>query len=328
MRVLVTGPTGYIGTHLVPRLLSEGHQVAGLVREPNRVPPVLTGMEIVGGDIRQPETLRGVSGGRDVVIHLAVLGHLRERNLRAEEFMRTNVSGTLNLLKECIEGRPARILCMSSTAAFGVPRVKIIDEQTPPHPVTPYGRSKHEADLRIQQLAEHNHLPVVTLRLSHVYGPGDTRDFLTICRMIKNRLFPQVGLAPNYYPALYIDDAVDAIVLAMENGRTGQIYIVTDDDPHDLRVVRRLVNRELGRPTQIYPVVPKYLGVACAWFLEITFRLVGRSSPVSARNINSICAGRRFSIEKARRELGFEPKVGLEAAIHRTVQWYLKAGLL
>lgn len=318
-----------VGTRLVPLLVSQGHEVTGLVRDVDRalVEPALAGVHLVQGDLLRPETLAAPVSGMDVVVHLAVLGHFNEGASDADDFTRTNVAGTSALFQACLDCGIRRVVYTSTSAALGFVRSKIINENSTPNPLTPYGRSKLEADRVVERFAARG-LPVVTLRFTHIYGPGDRRDFLSIIRLIRKGLFPQIGLGPNYYPALFIDDAVAALVLALDRGRDGEFYIVTDTDPHDTRTVRRLVRKELGLPWRPYPVVPASAALLGSMLAERLLPTLGMDTPVRSRNIRNLAAGRRFSVEKAQRELGYAPTVDLEQGIRQAIAWYREEGLL
>jgi nucleoside-diphosphate-sugar epimerase len=264
----------------------------------------------------------------DVVIHLAVLGHLDEGKQGEDAFYTVNVQGTKNILEECIISKPKRIICFSSTAAIGIPKEDFIDESTPLRATNPYGKSKKESDELILSFIKKYNLPIITLCFPHIYGPGEERDFLKIIRMIKKGIFPQVGFSPNLYPSVYISDAVDAICLCLKKGRIREKYVIADDDPHDLRVIRKLVLKYLGKKRKIYPIIPKHISIYFVYAMESIFGLFGVVLPIKSRNLKSISAGRRLSIGKAKRELGFIPKVDLEEGIRHTIEWYKKENLL
>jgi len=328
-KVLVTGATGMVGSRLVPLLLRQGHHVTGLVRDRDRAlaDPALQGLTLVEGDLLRPETLAAPVRGQDVVFHLAVLGHFNEAASGAADFTRTNVEGTSALFQQCLDAGVGRVVYTSTSAALGFIKAKVIDEDAEPNPLTPYGESKLEADRVVERFAARG-LPVVTLRFTHIYGPGDRRDFLSIIRMIRKGIFPQIGLGPNYYPALYIDDAVAALALCLDRGRDGEFYIVTDSDPHDTRTIRRLVRQELGLPPRPYLVVPASAALLGSMLAERLLPALGLDTPVRSRNIRNLASGRRFSVEKARLELGYEPSVDLAQGVRRAIAWYRQEGLL
>lgn len=330
MNIVMTGATGFIGRRVVPRLVADGHSVRSLARRPADAGRLeeLAGTTVVEADLTEPESLKRVIARGDCVIHLAVLGHLSERDHDESEFRRVNVEGTRNLLEACLDREAARVVVTSSSAALGHVRSPVIDESSPANPLTPYGRSKRASDLLVEEYARERGLPSVSLLFTHVYGPGDTRDFLKIIRWMKAGVFPQVGLRPNYYPALFIDDAVEAIRLAIDRGRLGERYIITDSDPHDTREVRRLVRQILGLPRRPYPVIPAGLTLFAASMLEKLASRLGTTSPLPSRSIRNFASSRRFSIAKAQAELGFAPTVDLAEGLRRTIAWYTAQGLL
>jgi dihydroflavonol-4-reductase len=300
------------------------------MRSPERYnnSPIFSKCNLVKGDIIERDSIKETMQDIDVVIHLAVLGHLDEAKRGENAFYTVNVQGTKNVLEECVISKPKRILCFSSTAAIGIPKVDLIDENTPLRATNPYGKSKKESDELILSFIKRYNLPIVNLCFPHIYGPGEERDFLKIIRMIKKGIFPQVGFSPNLYPSVYISDAVDAISLALKKGRVGEKYIIADDDPHDLKVIRKLVLKNLGKERKFYPIIPKHISIYFVYAMESIFGLFGAVLPIKARNLKSISAGRRLSTGKAKRELGFMPNVDLEEGIRLTIEWYKKENLL
>jgi nucleoside-diphosphate-sugar epimerase len=330
MKIFVTGATGYVGSHLIPCLLKNQHEITCMLREPKKHEHLypLNRCIIVEGDIIDRESIRNKMDHMDVVIHLAVATPLTNDSGNNGIYFKTNVTGTKNLLEECLQAKPKRIVCFSSTAAIGRPKSDFIDENTPLHPVNPYGKSKMEADKVISTYVEKYQLPVITICFPHIYGPGETHELFKVIKMIKNGILPQVGFRPNHLPLVFVSDAIDAILLAFTNGKPGGKYIIADDDPHDIRVIRKHVLEKLGIKRKYFPFVPKHIGIFGAYLLEKLFDLAGLKSPVKAENIRSIVAGRRLCINKAQNELGFVPKVGIQEGISKTLDWYQKEKLL
>ena len=324
MKIFLTGATGYIGQSLLPRLLENNHEVHCLLRSPDNYAndEMFGRCKLHKGNIADKASLEGKIDGIDWVVHLAVLSPLNDKEkLDEEAFSKINVEGTRNILKECLKAKPKKIVCFSSTAAIGIPNVDVIDENTPCQPVTPYGKSKKKTDDLVLSFIEKHGLPVTTICFPHVYGPGETRDFEKIITLIKKGIFPQVGFSPNLYPSVYISDAVEGICLALEKGKAGEKYIIADDDPHDLRVIRRFVLENLGIDRKYYPFIPKYFGMLGSFLLETLFGFLDKVPPIRVKNIRSITSGRRISIKKAFNEMGFQPKVSLREGIQHTVNW-------
>lgn len=322
MRVLITGATGFLGPDVVNVLLENKFRVRCLVRDKNKAEKYFgNGVEYFIGDITDPDSLRNITKDIDYVIHLAVLGHSGEMNLTLNHYRSVNVEGTNNLLKQIQLNPVKKIICFSSSAAVGLVNSKVISEETICNPQTPYGISKYETDKLIKHYFDKWKLPIVTIRFTHIYGPGDIRDFLKIVRFVKRGIFPKIGFKKNLYPAVYKSDAVQSILLAVRKGEIGQLYNISDINSHDLKVVANLIKKEL-KIKRIPIWLPETLTIIVLRVLH-SFKI---KFPISEKNIRFITAGREYSIEKACRILGYYPKVNLETGIRRTIRWYLKEG--
>ncbi|MGE9294003.1 MAG: NAD-dependent epimerase/dehydratase family protein [Puniceicoccales bacterium] len=323
--ILVSGATGFIGKQLVPALRQAGWEVTALVRDTAKAAqvPELIGSRLVSGDLADIQSLQQAITGCEYVAHLAVLGHVNKEGTTEDKYQQVNAVGTSNMLEACLASGVKKIICCSTTAAIGTPDGNVIDESSPLRPITPYGRSKKAAEGVIQTYVRDRSAPVVTLVFPHVFGPGDVRDFLKIVRMIKKGIFPQIGSQPNYFPACYLSEAVSGIILALDKGQPGERYMIADDDPHDLRDIRRYVRTELGlRPDAYYPQAPKWMILLAAHTIEKTFSLMGKVPPVRPSNIKNLALSRRVDISKAKRELGFSHSTSLETAIKEMIAWY------
>jgi nucleoside-diphosphate-sugar epimerase len=328
-KVLVTGGTGFLGRALVPLLTEKGYRVRALVRPSSRTDFMkkLKNTDLFEGDLEDEKTLKGIEEDIDFICHLAVLGHLNSGESMGR-FMDVNVAGSLNLLNR-FRGRPLKkILFATTTAALGLMNKKMITEEDFAMPGTKYGVSKYEAEKAVREYCGENHLPLVMVRLSHVYGPGESRDLFRMIKMMKKGYFPQVGISPNLYPAVYIDDAAEGVILAMEKGREMNTYILTDHESHDTRQIRKIVRKHLGIRRSLYPIVPKYPMCGLFYLTDWIGKLTGKPFPVTLKNIRYISSGRRFSIGKAVKDLGYHPKVSLEEGLARTLDFYKKEKLL
>ena len=164
-------------------------------------------------------------------------------------------------------------------------------------------------------------LPATIIRFSMVYGPGDRRDILKLTRMAKKGLFPKVGNRPKLTPLIHVQDAVEGLLLAVEKGGAGEIYLITNFKSEPFDRIREIIQDALGlKRSALY--VPEWAALAAASFIEKSFGLVGKSPPVARKNIESTIADRIFSVEKAKRELGFLPKIDPETGLRETVKWY------
>ncbi|MGD9973309.1 MAG: NAD-dependent epimerase/dehydratase family protein [Desulfatirhabdiaceae bacterium] len=326
MNYLITGATGFIGPHLVKRLVSDGHVCRCLVRDPGRGDVLKqSGASMVVGDITDPVSLKGVAEGVDVLLHLATLGHMSNFVVTESMFFDVNVQGTIHVMNEALSAGVPRIVHCSSVAAMGICPDVPADEKSSCRPHHPYGRSKLQAEQAVLKLVADRGLPAVIVRFSMVYGPGDGRDILRLTRLAKKGLFPKIGNTPKLTPLIHVDDAIAGLLLASENGRIGEIYLLTNPRSEAFDHIRQIMQQALGiRRLPLY--VPEWAALMAASGIERLFQMMGKAPPVTRKNIESTLADRVFSIEKARQELNFSPGVDPDEGLAQTVRWYKKQG--
>lgn len=326
MKALVTGGTGFIGRYLVEELLSQGFDVRLLVRPKSLTNKLFSSrrIELWRGDITQPETLSGISTGVNYIFHLAAEGHVSALSNRAyQKFFKVNVEGTKNLMMECGKD-PSKIkkfVHFSSTAAMGLIKKKIVDEYDHPQPTTPYQKSKLESEKVALDLGRKLGLPVVILRPCMVYGINGKGEFFRICQWMRKGIFPRVGFGQNLTPLVHVKDVVRGAIQASERGIPGEIYLIASERSMDLNELRRLVMQAWGRKAP-YPYIPVWLMYGLAWCFEIISKITGNPPLATRKNIASTVWDRKFSIEKAKKELGYYPQISFEEGIFETVNWF------
>ncbi|MFA6035772.1 MAG: NAD-dependent epimerase/dehydratase family protein [Candidatus Micrarchaeia archaeon] len=312
---LVTGATGKVGSRLVAELLDEGYAVRGLVRTKQDADKLPKGVEAVVGDITKPETLKGCCKNVDVVFHLAALvSYTASRGVMQS----INGRGTANIVKEAHEAGVGRFVYASSIAIYGkVERGKPLHEADVPAPTDDYGATK----LAGENAVKYGGVPFVMLRIGMVYGRGFDEGYFALFRMLQRRWLPYVGSGKNNIPFVHVEDVVRALVLAgRKDGIDGNVY----------NVVGMPVAQE-----EALQLSCKYLGVpapklhASGGFLMLVLKkmnwllgLFGRKPKFIPAYLEAIAADRRFEIEKAQMELGWEPKREIGEGIAEVVQWY------
>jgi dihydroflavonol-4-reductase len=323
---LVTGATGFMGPHLIERLVSQGNSCRCLVRKTGKTEALeKLGVDLVEGDITEPDTLLGVADGVNGLFHMATLGHMSNFTVTETMFESVNVQGTINIMNECLRSGVKKIVHCSTVAAMGICTDVPATEQTKCFPHHPYGRSKLRAEEAVLNMVSESGLPATLIRFSMVYGPGDWRDMLRLTRMAKKGLFPKIGSRPKLTPLIHVDDAVQGLLLAMKAGRVGEIYLITNPQSQPFDEIIRILQKALG--VSSFPIyIPTWLALAAASIMESLFNVVGKAPPISRKNIESTLADRVFSIEKARKELGFSPQVDPEIGLKETVFWYKDHG--
>jgi len=326
VRYLITGTTGFIGPYLIRKLTSLGHTCRCLIRKGSNTDALKDfDVEYVTGDITDPATLYYITEGMDCLIHMATIGHMNNFTVSEAMFDEVNVRGTSNIMKAALSAGINKIVHCSSVAAMGISQDIPATEKSECYPHHPYGRSKLKAEKEVLRMFKQEKLPAIIIRFSMVYGPGDKRDMLKLIRMAKKGLFPKVGKKAKLTPLIHVEDAVEGILAAVEKGMPGEIYLITNPQSEEFDNIRKTIQQALGiRKTVLY--IPEWLALAGALFAEKTFSLFGKTPPVSRKNIESTLADRVFSIEKAQKELGFNPIISPYDGIKDTVDWYKKKG--
>jgi len=324
-RALITGATGFVGGHLVAALLERGVECRCLVRTEERATALPRDPRVthVVGDLTRPETLREVAGGCDLVFHLAAEGHVSAQSEEAfRRFVEVNVAGTEALLRACADaGTVQRFVHFSSTAAMGLIRKPLVTEDDEPRPQTPYQRSKRQGELTALAVGREIRVPVVVLRPCMIYGVGGTGEFYKISRLMRRGMFPKVGSGRNLTPLVHVRDVVQAAVLAGQRGTPYETYLVASGRSPGLEELRTWIMEGWG--TSAFCLrIPAWLMYLVAWFFEALGKLTGRAPIATRQNVANTIYDREFSIEKARRDLGYEPLVDLRAGCIETVRWF------
>jgi len=325
-RVLVTGATGFTGGHLCERLSREGHQVRALVRDQSRCSELSRrGVELVTGDLRDPESLKGATSGIDVVYHIAAL--FRPENVTRKEMWENNVQGTKNMLDAAVKTGVKRFVHCSTIGVHGDVKNPPANEEAPYAPGDYYQESKTAGEKIALQYLQEGKLPIVIFRPGGIYGPRDLR-FLKLIRPIKAGRFIMLGSGEIVYQMIYIDDLIDGILLCgTRDEAVGKVYILTGKEPTTLNELVRVVAEVLGvRPPWLrFPVTPVYLaGFLC----ELLCKPLGINPPLYRRRVDFFRKTRSFDISKAKKELGFWPKTDLRTGMKLTADWYRGHGHL
>ena len=326
MKALVTGGTGFIGSHLVEALLQNGVEVRCLVRKTSDL-SWLKGLpvELATGDCCDKASLTGTLRDIDQVFHLAGV----TKAVRSETYFEVNVKGTENLIDVVLEtNRPPRgFVYVSSQAAAGPctdgSRKKETDEC---EPVSPYGQSKRMAEDVV--LAHTQELPVVILRPCAVYGPRD-RDVYVFFKMLSRGLKLCLWGQEQFVSLCYVGDVVRAILLASQGrGPSGEIYFVSDGKHYRMEEVGDVFAQAMG----VSPVcirIPKWVIVGLASVSEGFSKLSGRPALISRGKASEMIQENwGCDIAKAATALGFVPETDLARGAQLTVAWYRNAGWL
>jgi nucleoside-diphosphate-sugar epimerase len=327
MRVLVTGGTGFTGSHLVRRLLSRGDEVRVLDTAPGLFGDELRqhGAQITLGSVTDAALVDSLVAGCDVVFHLAAA--FRRINLPDPVYREVNAEGTRRVAQACLTRGVRRLVYCSTQGVHGDVHRVPGDETSPVAPWDFYQQTKYEGELAVWEVARQG-LQACVIRPMAIYGPGDPGRFLMLFRAVRRGWFLMFGDGETFYHPCYIDNLVDAFELGAQVPKAaGETYLVGDDRYVSLNELVRAVAANLDREVRIVhlPFAPLWIA---ATLCEAVYRPLGLEPPLFRRRADWFRQHRAFTIAKAQRELGYVPRVPLAEGLRRTVVWYREHGYL
>jgi nucleoside-diphosphate-sugar epimerase len=326
MKILVTGGTGFTGTALVERLVREGHQVVALDYKEGLQCDRLRklGADVVIGSVTDQAAVERSVRGAEFVFHLAAA--FRELNVPDSFYDEVNVEGTRVVLHAARRAGVRKFLYCSTCGVHGNVEHPPADEDAPIQPADYYQRTKYEAEPLVKR--EAGAMETVILRPAAIYGPGDPERFFMIFKRVARGTFPMFGDGRTLYHPLYIDNLVDAFLLCMPPGAgQGREYLIADEKYYSIEEIVKAVGRALDVPVRVphYPVLPV---VAVGHVVEKICKPLGITPPIFPRRVDWYRQNRAFDISRARRELGYDPKIELDEGLRRTGRWYREMGYL
>lgn len=314
MRVLVTGGAGFIGSHFVRSLLSDG--LPGLEAADNAEVVVLDSFTYAGrienlqpvlrdprlrverADIRDPARVAEVLDGADLVVHFAAETHVDRSITGAADFVTTNVVGTQVLLQAALDLGVGRFVHVSTDEVYGSIDAGSWPEDHPLEPNSPYSAAKAGSDLLARSYRRTHGLDVVITRCSNNYGPYQFPEKvipLFVTRLLDGKRVPLYGDGRNVRDWLHVDDHCRGVALAATKGRAGEVYnIGGGTELTNAELTRRLL-AAVGAGEEMIEHVPDRKG-----------------------------HDRRYSVDwsKIRDELGYAPRTGFDEGLAATVAWY------
>ncbi len=318
MHVCVTGGTGFLGSYLLRDLLANGTNVRVLARpSPRSERLAAAGVEIVPGDLRDPESIARAVRGADIVYHLAA----KVGAAPYEDYFEMNVDGTARVLEACAANGVGQFVYASSLAVYGpVAEGTRIDEHTPfdhkPELRDPYSESKIKADQLVSAFAKQSGMPTVIVREGIIYGPG---------RQLPAGIFAfrlsgtdvVFGKAENHFPLNYVENLIDAMLAASTPGPGLREFNVLDDDALTLGHYHQLKRAADHSSTHFASDWPLHIASP---FAEVLRPIIPMGDTrLSRHQLERSLQDRVYDTTRIRRETGWQPKVGLEEAILRTL---------
>lgn len=330
MKVLVTGAAGFLGGHLVDMLLERGYEVRALVRPVEDASRLhkLAGVEVVPGDLTDTESLKH-----------AVQGMQRVYNVAAKTgpwgveavYNAVNVWGIADLITAAMEAGVQRIVHTSSITVYGHHLQGIVTEDHPFHAEdNPYSRTKIAGEKLIADLVKERGAPVVIVRPAWIYGPRDNASFGRFVALVESGKGFLIGSGKNIVPVVYVRDVAQGLIKAGDAGKEviGRAYTIANDQrvtqAEYLNTIADFL--EVGPVTRKFPYFAMYSAGRTAELLwQATGRRKSAPPPVTTYGVTLLGGNQEFSIEKARRELGYVPEYDYIRGLAEGVRWYMEA---
>ena len=318
--VLVTGGTGFIGTHLLEHLTKSGEEVRALVRRTKAPRVLLAGVQVVHGDLASGAGLDDALRGVDAVIHLAGV----TKALHSDDYYAGNVRATEQLTR-AMAGRGIRLVHVSSLAAIGPSSGRVpVGEDAEPHPLTHYGKSKLAAERVVRDLVP----GAVIVRPPVVYGPRDT-DVFQLLKSISKGLVLEIAGGERWFSAIYVKDLVAGLIAAVREPRAaGRTYFLAHAKPVSWQQLGDSAARIMARTPRVI-TVPLGVAHAVGACAEFWARATGKPGIISREKIaEAKCMAWTCDTSRAAGELGFIAPTALDKGLAETLSWYKEAGWL
>ena len=328
MRAVITGGTGFLGSHLINQLIKKGYDIACLSRGTTDTSYIESiGVTIIQANITDRENIEKNIKEGDVVFHIAAI--LGAAKTSAEKYNEINIKGTINVLESAIKKKARSFIFISSFTAMGpVGSIeKPMNENTPCHPDSLYGESKLEAEKMIHEIAK-GKIPCVILRPPIIYGPrtNSLSAAFMLFNNMRKKTFVIIGNTKNYFSICYVKNLAAAMIYFAEKHRTGiHTYLISDDQSVRLEDILMHLRKGFGINERIIHI-PYWLPYSVAFILELAGK-VFRFSPLLSRDVvrgiarNVYCHDLSKAINS-----GYRPAASLAEGIRETAEWIKAQG--
>lgn len=324
--VLVTGGTGFAGSHLTKKLSDLGNNVRLLIRHGSKTQLHSSIIpEVVIGDIRDINAVRDAVKGVDIVFNLAAA--YRTAGIKDIDYYEINVKGVSNLLKASKEFGIEHFVHCSTAGVHG----HIVDppasEESPYNPGDIYQKTKLLGELLARECCDATGIPFTIIRPCAIYGPGDLR-LLKLFRLASMRIIPLLGSGQIFYHLIHVNDLIEGFILAaFHPNAKNEVFIIGNDNCYTLNELIDTISNRMGRrgirvhlPALPFQILGNIVEKICIPF--------GVEPLIYRRRVDFFTKSRNFTNIKAKQLLDFKPKIRLIDGLQSTCDWYLSKGLL
>jgi len=327
MDILVTGGTGFTGSALVMRLSELGHNVTSIDYKKGICFGELEkkGVKLITGSITDAALIENSMQGIDIVFHLAAA--FRELDVSNEYYYDVNVGGTRIVLETAFRHKVKKFVYCSTQGVHGHIANPPGDENSPITPEDYYQETKYGGEVVVQEFIKKG-MNATIIRPTAIYGPGDPGRFLMIYKWTNKGFFPMFGSGRTFYHPVYIDNLVDAFILTLEIDKgKGGTYIIGDEEYLPIKDLVLKTGKAMGIDIKVVhlPLLPL---IVAGHICEKACKPFKVAPPIFPRRVDWFRQVRAFKIDKAKSELGYKPRIGIEEGLERTAKWYKREGYL
>ncbi len=318
MKVLITGGGGFVGSHLIEHQLNQGYAVRTIDLHIDRLSHLAgrPNLEVVRADIANHLPVSDLLAGIDIVYHLAS-AHL-DVSLSDEDYQRVNVEATLDLLRAARDAGATRFVHCSTNGVVGEIKNPPANETTPCRPTNIYEKTKLAGEQAVQKFGKETGFSVIIVRPAWIYGLRCPRTEKLI-RTIRKGRFLMFGDGSTLRHPIYITDMLDGFQRCAEaDVPTGEIYFLAGEEAVTISALVNMI-AELQNVSLPRISLPLALGKAAGLGVQSAFSVINKRPPFSRRSLDFFIKDNAYDISKARRELGFEPRVSLREGLTQTI---------
>lgn len=318
--ILLTGASGFVASHLMPKLLPYWSVLAAVRSNADQLPAKVNAVNV--GDIDGNTDWHPALSGIDTVIHLAARAHiLQEQAADPEaEFLKVNTQGTVNLVKQAIASGVKHFVFISSIGAMTSQTDHILTESFPCQPDTPYGRSKLLAEQQLISLANQSNMSWTILRPPLVYGPGNPGNMERLIKLVKLGLPLPFGKVKNRRSFIFVGNLVDAIASTVNNPKAiNQIFLVSDGQDLSTPELIQNIALNLDQPYNLLPVPPSLLKLA-GKLGDTAQKLSKKSLPLTTSTVDRLLGSLVVDSSHIQKTLNWQPPFKVDWGLEQTLR--------